>query len=240
MTKVRHGDKLLPNQAYFRDLYRGTVSYEEAMYLLSAAYAQEFSASQFDLKLPETISFEEMSTPPSELAVFNAVAQLIGAKTVLEIGTFIGHSAMHFAQMVGRAGHVTTIEIGKEFADIARANFQRNGFSERITLLEGNAGAILTRLPKMSFDLVFVDGSKQDYLEYALLAEKLITERGVIIVDDVFFHGDALNDVPATEKGQGCKRLLDHYRDETKLIKLLLPVANGILLLSHRRPANRG
>jgi caffeoyl-CoA O-methyltransferase len=97
--------------------------------------------------------------------------------------------------------------------------------------MEGSAREILGQLPKKSFDVVFIDGSKQDYLEYALKSEGLLSDRGIIIVDDIFFHGDALNDEPATEKGAGCRKLLDHYEHDDKFTKVVLPISNGILLL---------
>lgn len=235
MESKSYRDKLLPNQEFFRYLYKGARPFETALYDLVDSFAQEFSASQFELVTPKTIGFEQMSTPPWELAMLNTFIQLIGARTALEIGTFIGHSTMQIARMVGEQGHVTTIEVGKEFADFARQNFQRNGFADRITLFEGAAGDILDRLPPRSFDLVFVDGSKQDYLDYTLKSAKLLTDRGAIIVDDVFFHGDALNDAPSTDKGRGCKALLDHFANDKTFNKLLLPVANGLLLLYKAR-----
>lgn len=235
MSQITYADKLLPDQDYFSNLYRDQTPYMEALYQLTASFADEFSSAGFDLVTPKTIAFEEMSTPPSQLAFFNTLVQLTNAKNVLEIGTFIGHSAMQFVQMMGSFGHVTTIEVGKEFADISRENFRRNGFDDRITLIEGDAGTVLGDLPPQSFDLIFVDGSKQDYLEYTLKAEELLTDRGVIVVDDVFFHGDALNANPSTEKGAGCRRLLDHYLEETQLSKLLLPLSNGILVLFQPR-----
>jgi predicted O-methyltransferase YrrM len=231
MSKIGYADKLLPNQEYFSNLYRGHEPYVQALFHMTSAFARDFRAEQFQLTTPKAIAFEEMSTPPSQLAMFNAIIKLTGAKSILEIGTFIGHTAMQFSKMAGKNAHITTIEIGKEFADIARENFRRNGFEERITLLEGSAGELLTNLPKRSFDLIFVDGSKQDYLDYTLKAEGLLAERGVIVVDDVFFHGDALNAEPSSEKGLGCKRLLEHYRDNKGFTKLLLPMSNGILIL---------
>jgi predicted O-methyltransferase YrrM len=235
MSGKKYGDKILPNQEFFRYLYHDSAPFEATLYGLMASYARDFDASRFDLVTPANVDFEEMSTPPGQLALLDMIVHLMGAKSVLEIGSFIGHSAMQFARMVGKDGVVTTIEVGKEFADLARQNIRRNGFESQITLLEGNAGEILETLPPQSFDLVFVDGSKQDYLEYTLKSEKLLTDRGVIVVDDVFFHGDALNALPDTDKGRGCKALLDHYKSDSTFQSLLLPVSNGILLLCRNR-----
>jgi predicted O-methyltransferase YrrM len=235
MKKRKYSDKMLPTQEFFSYMYEGSVPIEAALYSCVASYALDFDASQFKLRTPDNLDFEEMSTPPWQLTLFNTIIGLIGAKTVLEIGTFIGHSAMQFARMVGDDGHVTTIELGNDFAKIANENFKANGLDRRITLINGDAGKILDGLPADSFDLVFVDGGKQDYLSYTLKAERLLSQKGVIIVDDVFFHGDALNDQPTTEKGRGCKDLLDYFAKDLRFCKLLLPVGNGLLILFKKK-----
>jgi len=231
MEKKKHSDLFLVNQEFARYLYHDGAAYEDALYALVSAHATQFKSDGLKIATSSKVGFEEMSSPPFLLAFINAIVKLVGAKTILEVGTFIGHSAMQFARMVGADGHVTTLEVFKDFADIARQNFTQNGFDKQITLIEGDAGAILARLPKHSFDLVFIDGNKQSYLDYTRQAEELITAKGVIIVDDVFFHGDALNAVPSTDKGLGCKRLLEYYRDNKMFEHLLLPLRNGILLL---------
>lgn len=234
VTPKKYSEKLLPNQEFFRYLYKDSAPFEAALYDVINSYAKEIDTSKHNLTTPKNIDFEQMSTPPWQLILIGTFISLTGAKTVLEIGTFIGHSAMQFARMVGEAGHVTTIEVGKEFAEIARANVNKNGLSKRVTVVEGDAGTILDTLADSSFDFIFVDGSKQDYLDYTLKAERLVTPGGLIVVDDVFFHGDALNATPTTDKGKGCKDLLDHYRNDEKFGKLLLPVANGILILFNK------
>jgi predicted O-methyltransferase YrrM len=235
MQPKKYGDKLLPSQEFFRYLYREDRTFEASLYELMASYAADFDTSRFELTTPTKIDFEEMSTPPWQLVVFDTLIKLIAARTVLEIGSFIGNSAMQFARMLGDGGHVTTIEVGQEFADLARENFRRNGFEKRITLLHGDAGQILPNLPPRSFDLIFIDGNKQDYLDYALKSKSLMTDKGMIVIDDVFFHGDALNASPSTDKGRGCKALLEHFKTDRSLERLLLPVANGLLILHKAR-----
>lgn len=237
MDTKKHRDLFLVNQEFARYLYHDRASYDDALYELVSAHAAGFRPDSLRIDTSSHMGLEEMSSPAFLLAFINAIVQMTGAKTVLEIGTFIGSSTMQFAKMVGPAGHVTTLEIGKEFADIARQNFVQNGLTERITLIEGDATSALARLPKRSFDLVFIDGDKERYLDLALEAEKLVSNKGVIIVDDVFFHGDALNAVPSTPKGLGCKRLIEHYRVDDRFGHLLLPIRNGLLVLFHRQSA---
>ncbi len=231
--QVPHSGKMLPNQPFMRGLYDIDVlrTFDTSLYNLISVFSSDYSPDQFASHDYGDIHVEQMSTPATTLAIIGMLAHLIGARTALEIGTFIGNTTMHFARMVGEGGHVTTIECGHQYAEVARKNFARNNLDKRITLIEGDAGNILSQLGKEYYDLIFIDGGKQDYLDYTLKCERLLSERGVIIVDDVFFHGDALNTKPQTEKGRGCKVLLDSYREREDLGKLLLPVGNGLLML---------
>jgi predicted O-methyltransferase YrrM len=236
--QIPHSGMMLPNQPFMSGLYHNSPAteakkwdYSEALFEIVQRYSRDHSPNQFVPHDYGNIPVEQMSTPATTLAIIGMIARLISAHTALEIGTFIGNTTMHLARMMGNGSKVTTIELGHQYAEIARKNFERNGLAKRITLIEGNAGNVLTQLGKAYYDLIFIDGGKQDYLDYTLKCERLLSERGVIIVDDVFFHGDALNTKPQTEKGRGCKALLDSYREREDLGKLLLPVGNGLLML---------
>ena len=229
--QIPHSGKMLPNQEFMCGLFSGLGAYDTALCWELHTFSHEYSSNQFVRHDYGDTPVEQMSTPAPTLAIIGFIAHLIGARTVLEVGTFIGNTAMHLARMMGDVGQVTTIECGHQYAEIARKNFERNGLDKRINLIWGAAHDILPTLGKGYYDLIFIDGGKQHYLEYTRKCEQLLSERGVIIVDDVFFHGDALNAQPQTDKGRGCKALLDAYREREDLGKLLLPVGNGLLML---------
>lgn len=227
-SAITYGDKLLPSQPFFRHLYRGALPFETALHVAVSAFTGDCAHFRCELS---PAHFEEMSTPPWQIRTLELLIRLTGAKSVLEIGTYIGNTALHLARMVGRDGHVTTLERGREFAQIARENIRRSELAAQINLIEGDAGAILNTLPDGAFDFIFVDGSKQDYLSYVLKCGRLLADRGVIVVDDVFFHGDALNEEPQTDKGKGCRALLEHFKTDYSFERCILPVGNGMLVL---------
>jgi predicted O-methyltransferase YrrM len=226
----RYADKLLPNQEFLKELYSGDRPYEEALHALFEAYTRPVVEEKLRLDLPDEVGFEAMSTPPYQLSLFAALIVWRGVRRILEIGTFVGHSTMRFSRMMGPEGRVTTIEVFAKFAALARANFERNGFADRIDLLEGPAQDVLRSLSG-PFDLVFVDGAKQSYPELIELSIPLLAPKAMIVVDDVFFHGDALNETASTDKGAGCRRVLDRFSDDRRFEKLLLPIGNGLLVL---------
>jgi len=231
MDQLLYHDKILPNQKWLTNLYNHPEPVEQRILNLLVAFNGQTDIPVSELARPGHIGVEQMSTPPNVIGLFALMIKLAGHKTVLEVGTFIGKTTMKFADMVGPDGHVTTIEAGKEFAVLAQQNFERHGYANRITSHQGDAHQVLEELGGEKFDFIFIDGGKEHYLPFTKRAIDLVSEQGLIIVDDIFFNGDALNDEATTEKGAGCWSVLDHFRDYDRCSKLVIPECNGLLVL---------
>ncbi|ATY59579.1 O-methyltransferase family 3 [Cordyceps militaris CM01] len=132
------------------------------------------------------------------------IARAVGAKRVLEIGAFVGYSAMVWAHAVGRDGSVTTLEFKPEYADAARAAFQENGV-ENVEVIQGDALETLAKLsPEEPYDLVFIDAQKTGYPAYLRTileksqpgagAGRLLRKGGVILADNILRRGLVAND----------------------------------------------
>jgi len=229
-------EKLLPNQHFNSDQFNGEGDVEKHLY--------ETILRVCDLKVPQELfkiepserhAIEEMASGPVVLGYFDWLIKLAGSKRILEIGAFVGVSAMHFARALPDDGHVVSIETFDEFADIAEKNFAKNGFQDKITLVRGDAKAVLGQANFASdygpFDLIFIDGDKGHYDQYFKMVVPMLTPRGIVIIDDAFFHADVVNEPPVTEKGAGVRRALDHIESLEGWNKVLLPISNGIMLL---------
>jgi len=103
-------------------------------------------------------------------------------KSVLEIGALIGYSSIMMAQHF--RGKIVSIEIDEKTAEIARSNIKKAGFSDRINIITGDALKIIPTL-KGSFDFVFIDAKKEDYLKYLKTAESKMTRDAVVVADNV-------------------------------------------------------
>jgi len=225
-------DTILPNQDLTSNLFKGKKDdYMKLLYNLISDFSSEINFKKFKLNKHNRVNFEEMSTPPVQLALLKFLIGMTNTKTFLEIGTFIGNTAMHVADFIGKEASVVTLEKFDEFAKLAKQNFKDNGLENKITLYQGDAYDSMKLLNDGFFDFIYVDGDKGRYPEFSKLAEQKLSKYGLILIDDVFFHGDVLNDKQNTDKGLGCKNVLEQYKYNTKFHKYLMPINNGILLL---------
>lgn len=105
-------------------------------------------------------------------------------KNVLEVGTLIGYSAILIALNLPQEGRVVTIEINPESGRLAEENIRKAGFVDKIEVHIGNAVTVIPRI-KNSFDMVFLDATKDEYLEYLKLSENKLERGGVVFAHNV-------------------------------------------------------
>jgi predicted O-methyltransferase YrrM len=150
---------------------------------------------------------------------------------VLEVGTAIGYSTLHMAEQLEQ-GRVVTLEIDPARADQARDFLGRAGVAERVELVEGDARETIASLSG-PFDLLFVDAAKAQYAEYIELAFPKLTDRALLVVDNLLMSGDvALPPGDPTSwgggrRGGGPRRNTDQHGDG-RWLGCVLPVGDGI------------
>jgi caffeoyl-CoA O-methyltransferase len=233
---LKYSDKLLPNQAEQCKLFEGT-DFPSRMYEVicqSSGIEDRFCSLQLSGSNRHTQ--EEMGSNPVTIAFLTFLIHVSGARRILEIGTFTGVSAIAFAKALPKGGRVLTVEKFPEFAAIARSNIEANGLGDVVQVLEGDAGDVLKGLHGHgTFDFIFIDGHKESYASYFEMADALASPNAIIVVDDCFFHGDALNKIPRTTKGQGVQDFLDAMTRRPNWVRIALPLSNGLFLATRRR-----
>jgi caffeoyl-CoA O-methyltransferase len=235
--KHKYRSLFLSNQPFFIKEYKGKkVNYNEDLYKLISQNLNLLPPDKnFKLTESKRHTIEEMASPPLTLNFYAFIAKLINPKNVLEIGTFVGVSALNMAQNTPKTTKIVTLEKFDEFKNIAQKNFRDNHFEKKIKILLGDANNTLLKLKKKKFDLVFIDGDKGNYLSIFKLIEKNnIKKNSIIIVDNYFFHGDVVNKKPRTEKGKGVKALINYIEKNDNFTKTILPIYDGILLLKKK------
>ena len=172
--------------------------------------------------------------PHETFAFFRLFLHTMQPKSILEIGTAIGFSALLMAEQVPDA-KIMTIDRNEEMIGFAKENFARFDQRKQITLLEGDAVDLLEHI-EQRFDLIFMDSAKSKYIVFLPEVLKRLEVGGVVILDDIFQGGDVARDIMEVRRGQrtiyrGLQRLFDATLDQPGLTASLIPLGDGILMI---------
>ena len=173
---------------------------------------------------------------PHETVVFlNLLLGQLKPTQILEIGTAIGFSSSLMAQHVGENGQVTTIDRYKKMFQEAKENYKKQGITDKVTLLEGDAADILPNL-EGPYDIIFMDSAKSKYYDFFPECMRLLKVGGMLIVDDVLQGGTILEpkeNIP--RKVRTIHRKLNLFLDvvmkHPSVESSLLPLGDGLLLI---------
>lgn len=230
---VRGYEKLFSNQLFNRYLYDGKQGeYEEKLYqFLNISSKLSFPQDCFEGSPLHTI--DEMASSPASVSFICFLSSILKPKLVIEIGTFIGFTTANLAATLETGAKLIAIEKFDEFAKIASNNIISCGVEDKVEIKIGDAKVLLpeSNFQNNSVDLAFVDGNKEDYLSYVKIFENLLSNDGLMIIDDCFFHGDILNKQMKTDKGAGVAAAINYVTKSTGLKICFLPVSNGIALV---------
>lgn len=142
---------------------------------------------------PANAATRMLNITPDTGEFLAVLVKATGARRILEIGTSNGYSTLWLADAAAPFdGAVTTIELAHDKIEMARANFARAGLDTRITLLEGDAGAILDSLFDASFDLVFLDSKRSAYLDWWPDIRRVLRPGGLLVVDNATSHAEEM------------------------------------------------
>ena len=178
-----------------------------------------------------TMEFARMLVGPLEGAFLHVLTRLTRAMRVLEIGMFTGYSALCFAEALPDEGHIITCEIDEESAAMARRFFARSPQGRKIEIRMGPALETLAGL-KGTFDLIFIDADKLNYLNYYRRAKQLLSPQGVILIDNVLWDGGVLRDPPPDDRTAAIQELNRVVTSDTGVTAVLATIRDGIWVIT--------
>lgn len=154
---------------------------------------------------------------------------LMGARRVLEIGTFTGYSALCMARALPDDGELITLDIDPEATGIARSFFDRAPYGKKIRIVLGDALTSLQALPTTEpFDLVFLDADKERYADYFELILPRLRQGGLLIADNTLWSGRVL--APVAKSDHAITRFNDLVNVDPRVQNVLLSVRDGMML----------
>ncbi len=165
----------------------------------------------------------------SRAAILSMFSKMIRPKVVLEIGTYLGYSALCFAEGLAEGGKVITLDINEETNKVARSFVERSAFKDKIEFHLGEAIDVIPTLSE-TFDLVFIDADKTNYSNYYDLVFDKVRPGGFIIADNVLWSGRVLEN----EKDESTQALHDFNKmvqADERVSNVLLPIRDGLMVM---------
>ena len=162
------------------------------------------------------------------------ISKLLQPQYILEIGTFTGFSAMCLAKGLQQNGELHTIELREEDANTALTNFSNSENEKQIHLHLGNALEIIPTL-QHRWDLVFIDADKTNYINYYELVLPMLSDNGVIIADNVLFHGQVVEQEIKGKNAIAINKFNEYVANDFRTEQVILSVRDGLMLIKKKQ-----
>ncbi len=164
--------------------------------------------------------------------VLSMFSKMIRPKTILEIGTYTGYSALCLAEGLADNGTLITIDVNEELEDMTRRYFDKSPFKNNIEFHIANALDVVPQIDK-SIDLVFIDADKENYSNYFDLVIDKMPSGGIIIADNVLWSGKVLDEKQLTKDDE--TKALDAFNKKIHLDErvenVLMPIRDGLMVV---------
>jgi O-methyltransferase len=181
-------------------------------------------------RMPEA----SMQIAPEQGELLALLVRLIGARSVLEIGTFTGYSSTAMALALPPDGHLVCLDASREWTDRARRAWADAGVADRVELRLGPALESLVELDDDAFDLAFIDADKPSYEEYYEGCVRVVRPGGLIVLDNTLRQGRVADPAAADAGVRVIAALNDRIHLDERVDAVLLPFADGVTLVRVR------
>ena len=165
---------------------------------------------------------------PGQAAFLQILLRAARARTVVEVGTLAGYSAIAMARALPEGGRVTTIELEAAHAAFAERWIQRSDVADRIQLLRGAGSDVLRTLPDDSADVVFLDADKPSYPLYLREALRILHRGGILLADNALAHGELFDTASTNSSAIAMKAFNEVIVKERALQSVIVPLGDGI------------
>lgn len=178
----------------------------------------------------QNVAISQMLTGQMEMSFIGFMIRSLGVQRILEFGTYTGYSALAMAENLPEQGQVITLDIDPQTAKLAQQFWNRSHHGKKIKQLIGPALASIEQLDG-KFDLVFIDADKVNYLNYLKKSLSLLSEKGIILVDNVLWSGKVLQSDNADQSTSAIIQLNEFVANSKDLYATLLPIRDGLFLI---------
>jgi len=178
----------------------------------------------------ETLRAPQMLTGTIEGRFLELLVFGLGAKRVLELGTYSGYSSLSMAAGLPKGGHIDTCEADETHAEVARRYIAQSPYADRITVHIGPALDTISQL-EGEFDFVFIDADKENYLNYYEALLPRLAEHGVMAIDNTLWSGRVLDEGDDSDATKAIREINDRIAEDGRVVAVQLTVRDGVTLV---------
>ena len=186
---------------------------------------------RLELETYDQLEIPQMLTGRIEGRLLKMLAGLVDARRIVEVGTFGGYSAISMAEALPEDGYLITCEMDPVAIKFAKRFFSKSPYGSKIILKEGPALDTLKKLSG-SFDMVFIDADKENYLNYYEVLLPIIRPGGLIVVDNVLWSGRVLD--PKEPSDYAIHSFNQRVMHDHRVENVMLTIRDGVSLLRKR------
>ncbi|WP_252314703.1 O-methyltransferase [Sinobaca sp. H24] len=184
----------------------------------------------------------EISVSPNVGKILTMLVKISRSKNILEIGALGGYSGICLARGFGKEGHLTSLEVNEDFAQVSKQNHIRAGFEGQTTIMVGEALDTLKHLRESenSYDFIFIDADKKNYVNYLDYAIELANPQALIVADNVLAGDTVFNaDLEDKRYTEAIRQFNEKVASHPQLESTLIPSGDGITVSRVVKNENR-
>ena len=179
-----------------------------------------------------------MQISPEQGALMGLLTKLLGARAILELGTFTGYSSLVFAQALPPGGRITCCDVSEEWTGIARRYWERAGVTSKVELRLGPALETLETLVAEgragTYDLAFVDADKESMPEYHERVLVLLRTGGAVLYDNVLWSGRVADPEDTSASTRAIRTLNEKIASDERVDVSMIPIGDGLTICRKR------
>jgi len=199
-------------------------------YLQDQGYRKDVVVDELEKETKALGKVAQMQIAKEQGQFLEIIVKISKSKSCLEIGRFTGLSTLYMARGLPSDGKIVTVDNSEEFLSLAKKYWNKDGLTSKIESIIGAGTEVMQSLIDRQhiFDLIFIDADKNNYLNYYELSLSLIPTNGVIIIDNMLWHGDVANNSKNDSQTKTIRDLNHKINSDERVEFSLLPLSDGL------------
>ena len=199
-------------------------------YLQSVGYREDKIITELENETLKLGSVSQMQIAKEQGQFLKMITKISNAKNCLEIGRFTGMSTLFLARGIPESGKIVTVDNSDEFLSLAKKYWELDKMSSKIESIIGDGVEVMQSMidRQQSYDLIFIDADKNNYPNYYELSLNLLVSNGIIIIDNMLWHGDVADETKQDSQTKTIRDLNLKIQNDTRVEFSLLPLSDGL------------